>query len=286
MTTRLSGMRGKSLTVPVAGGQVSGWVDGAGVPVLLLHGGPGLSYEYLDDVAADLGEGYEIAAYQQRGIAPSMLEGPYDIDTHLDDVAAVLDALGWQMAYVVGHSWGGHLAFHVAVAMPERLLGVLALDPLGAVGDGGEAIFGAELGARLPADISKRAEELDQRAMAGEGSEEESLESLRLYWPAYYARFDQAPPMPPLSVSVEAYAQCFESLQHKLPALEASLPSIAVPVGIVAGAASPMPVEESAVATAARIPGAWVEKVPNAGHFPWFESPGCVRSGLDRLAGV
>ena len=194
-------MRGKSFTVPVAGGQVSGWVDGAGVPVLLLHGGPGLSYEYLDDLAADLGDGYEIAAYQQRGIAPSMLEGPYDVDTHLDDVAAVLDALGWQMAYVVGHSWGGHLAFHVALAMPERLLGVLTLDPLGAVGDGGEAIFGAELGARLPADVRKRAEELDQRAMAGEGSEEESLESLRLYWPAYYANVELAPPMPPISVS-------------------------------------------------------------------------------------
>jgi pimeloyl-ACP methyl ester carboxylesterase len=279
-------MRGQSFTTPVEGGQVSGWVDGAGVPVLLLHGGPGLSYEYLDGLAADIGDGYEIAAYQQRGIAPSMPDGPYDVDTHLDDVAAVLDALGWQMAYVVGHSWGGHLSFHVATAMPERLLGILAVDPLGAVGDGGASLFGEAMGARLPADIRARAEELDERAMAGEGTEEDAVESLRLFWPAYFANVDDAPPMPPLRLSLDGYSKCWESLQEKLPSLEAALPGISVPVGIIAGAAGPMPVAESAMATAERIPGGWVEALPDAGHFPWLERPGCVRAGLDRLAGL
>ena len=34
---------------------------------------------------------------------------------------------------------------------------------------------------------------------------------------------------------------------------------------------------------AARIPGAWVEVVPGAGHFPWLDVPGCVRRALRRL---
>jgi pimeloyl-ACP methyl ester carboxylesterase len=277
-------MRGNAFTAEVDGGQLSGWVDGSGARVLLLHGGPGLSYEYLDDLATEIGAGYQVAAFQQRGIAPSMLEGPYDVDTHLADVAVVLDALGWSTAYVVGHSWGGHLALHVAVSMPDRLDGVLCLDPLGGVGDGGEALFGAEMLARCPEDVRKRAEELDERALAGEGTEAEGIEGLRLVWPAYFADWDAAPPMPDYSLSVPAYAEAFESLKERLPGLEGSLPTISVPLGIVMGAKSPMPTEEVGVATAARIPGAWVEVIADAGHFPWIEQPGCVRAALSRLA--
>lgn len=277
-------MRGRAFTAAVEGGQVSGWIDGAGAPVLLLHGGPGLSYEYLDDLATEIGDGYEVAAFQQRGIAPSMFDGPYDVDTHLADFRAVLDELGWPTAYVVGHSWGGHLALHVAAAMPERLSGVLCLDPLGGVGDGGSALFEAEMFARLPADRRQRAQQMDEAALAGEGSVEDALEGLRLVWPAYFADWDAAPPMPDYAMSVPAYSECFESLKERLPGLEASLPTVTVRVGIVAGQKSPMPVEESANQTAARIPGAWVEVVEGAGHFPWIERPGSVRSALGRLA--
>ena len=74
-----------------------------------------------------------VAWHQQRGLAPSAAEGPYTVATDVGDVRRVLDALGWEKAYVVGHSWGGHLALHVAEAMPERLFAVLAVDPLGSV---------------------------------------------------------------------------------------------------------------------------------------------------------
>jgi pimeloyl-ACP methyl ester carboxylesterase len=279
-------MRGESFSVPVEGGQVSGWIDGHGTPTLLLHGGPGLSYDYVDQLAAEIGDGYQVAAYQQRGIEPSMLDGPYDLATHLDDVTAVLDALGWQMAYLVGHSWGGHLALHAAVAMPDRLLGALAVDPVGAVGDGGMKLFNDEMLARCPESVRAKVEELDEAALSGSGTADDGIESLRLYWPAYFADWDSAPPMPPTQMCVASYAEGSASIINHMPELEAALPSIAVPVGIVAGAASPMPVYDAAVLTAKRIPGGWVETIDDAGHFPWFEKPGCVRAGLDRLAGV
>jgi pimeloyl-ACP methyl ester carboxylesterase len=239
----------------------------------------------MDGLADEVDGTYRVASYQQRGLAPSMTDGPYDVATHLADVRAVLDVLGWDRAYVVGHSWGGHLALHVALGLPDRLLGVLCVDPLGGVGDGGGAALQAEMMARMPDDVRARAAELDERAMRGEGSPDDALEGLRLMWPAYYPTWDSAPPMPDIRLSVEAYAGAFESLAVELPALTSRLARIAVPLGIVAGAASPMPVDLAATATADAIPGAWVEVVDGAGHLPWEDRPGCVRAGLDRLVG-
>ena len=263
---------------------LAGWTRGSGVPVLLLHGGPGLDYDYLDGLAQELGDGFLVAGYQQRGLSPSSEAGPFAVADHVADVARVLDELGWERAVILGHSWGGHLALHVAAAVPDRVTAVLAVDPLGGVGDGGSAEFEAELFRRTPADVSRLAQEADERALAGEGSASDSIEGLRLLWPAYFAIWEDAPPFPPMRISVACYAETYASMQAELPRLEASLSSIRVPVGFVAGELSPMPVSASAD-TAARIPGAWVVTVPGAGHFPWMaEAPGCVRAALQRLS--
>jgi pimeloyl-ACP methyl ester carboxylesterase len=275
-------MRQREVRARVAGGELVGSVRGEGTPVLLLHGGPGLNGDYLEDLVTELGAGFETAWFQQRGLAPSTEKGPFDIATQVDDVRHMLDALDWETAYVVGHSWGGHLVVHVARAMPQRLRGVLAVDPLGAVGDGCQAEFDAEIFARTPAEVRARAQELDERAMAGEGSDADVLESMALVWPAYFADWDAAPPVPAFRASSTCYAETFASLLAELPALEAALPSITVPVGFVAGAHSPMP-NAASTDTASRIPGAWAYVVPDAGHFPWVESPGTVRTALQRL---
>jgi pimeloyl-ACP methyl ester carboxylesterase len=275
-------MSRRDFQAPARNGVLRGWVTGEGKPVLLLHGGPGLSFDYLEALAADIGNGYEVAAYQQRGLSPSTTEGPYDVATHVSDVAGVLDALGWTRATVVGHSWGGHLAMHVAVALGDRLDGVLCVDPLGGVGDGGSALFEKAMFDRSPADVRDRARQLDERAMAGEGTVEDALESLRLVWPAYFAEWDRATEMPPMRISLEGYSGTWESLKQQLPRLEAALPSVTTQVGFVLGAASPMPAT-AATDSAALIPGAWTQVVEAAGHFPWLERPGCVRAAVLRL---
>jgi pimeloyl-ACP methyl ester carboxylesterase len=198
------------------------------------------------------------------------------------DAARVLDALGWQQAYVVGHSWGGHLALHVAEAMPERLLGVLAVDPLGSVGDGRWPEFDEEIFRRTPEGVRARARELDELLSAGGGDDALALESFGLVWPAYFADPAHAPPMPALRIASERSAVMGQSILAELPALEAGLPGIRVPVGFVHGSRSPMPLGASTDA-AERIPGAWVEVVDGAGHFVWVEAPGAVRTALRRL---
>ena len=270
-------------TASVAGGELGGWVSGKGTPVLLLHGGPGLSFEYLDELAAELGEVYKIAAYQQRGLEPSTLNGPFTVDQALTDALAVVDALEWSRPLVVGHSWGGQLALRLAAAHPERWSGALAIDPLGIVGDGAQAAFEAEMIARTPQEDRQRAQELDERAMAGEGTPEESLESLRLVWPAYFADPENVPPMPPVRMSVEAYSGIIAEVTAGTDVVAAALARGEVPYGVIAGAGSPMPWGQAARASAELSPDAFLVVVPGAGHFPWLEVPGSVRSALRRL---
>lgn len=253
--------------------------------MLLLHGGPGLGFDYLRDLADELAEENDVAWYQQRGQAPSAAEGPYTVSADVDDARRVLDTLGWKQAWVVGHSWGGQLALHVAAALPDRLFGVLAVDPLGSVGDGRWPEFDEEIFRRTPVELRERARELDALAMAGAADDELALESMRLVWPAYFADPEQAPPMPELQIASERSAQMVQSIFAELPVLEAGLPGIRVPVGFVHGSRSPMPLAASTDA-AERIPGAWVDVVDGAGHFVWVEAPGAVRTSLRRLTAL
>ena len=149
------------------------------------------------------------------------------------------------------------------------------------MGDGGTAAFEAELAARTPAADRARA----TRSTSGDErrrTEENIRESLRLLWPAYFASREKTMPLPDFRASLAAYSGMWESLNAELPRLEAALAGIALP-----SPSSPEPesdpADQAAGATARAIPGARLDVVDGAGHFPWFEHPGCVRAALDRL---
>lgn len=275
-------MQRQRFTVDTGSGEIGGWIAGEGPRVLAIHGGPGMNYDYLDDAVQELATRYQVATYQQRGLAPSTLEGEFTVAEGVADIAAVLDGLGWETAYLMGHSWGGHLVFHAALGIPERLSGVLSVDPLGAVGDGGAEAFGAEMAARVPEASRERAKMLDEKDMAGSATPEESLEALSLFWGSYYADPASAPSMPHVEMSQPAHLGLWTDLTARLPGLEAALPSIRVPVGVLVGGASPMP-PSAGTDTAERVPHAWSHIEPGAGHFVWHESPGCLVAAMDRL---
>ena len=277
-------MREERFTVRVPGGRLAGRVRGGGPALLLLHGGPGLSDGYLDPLFEEL-DGYRVASYQQRGLPPSTAREPYDVPTHVADAVAVLDALGWRAPLVLGHSWGGHLLLQLTAAHPDRLAGALAVDPMGAVGDGGLAAMSAELQRRTPAEAWARSVEIDERAEAGLASREEQLESIALIWPGYFADPRAASRLaPPREFSGEVFEATMASAHAELPRLAERLAGCGVPTRFVHGAASPIPVQASQD-TAAAI-GAPVDVVPDAGHFIWVEAPGAVRRSLDLLAGA
>jgi pimeloyl-ACP methyl ester carboxylesterase len=267
----------RRFSAAVEGGEICGQLSGAGPRTLLLHGGPGLS-DYLADLAAELAEAFTVASYQQRGLAPSVTVGSRDVEGHVADAVGVLDGLGWDRAWVIGHSWGGHLAMHVAVAHPDRVAGVVVLDALGALRDGGAAAMSDRLRRDLPDSARARLAELDAREERGETNVEEQMEGLGLLWPYYFAEPSTAPPMPPLRFDLDGYATAWASVEEHWEAgtLERGLPDLGTPALFVHGELDPIPAEESR-RSAALMPNARLEMLSGLGHFPWIESPGIVR---------
>ncbi|HVB53128.1 MAG TPA: alpha/beta hydrolase [Candidatus Acidoferrales bacterium] len=263
--------------------RLAGWKTGRGPAVLLLHGGPGLS-DYMDSLVPELADGYTVARFQQRGLAPSTTAGPFDVETHMADTLAVLDGLGLHRPLIIGHSWGGHLLLHLMAAHPDRVGAALVIDPLGAIGDGGEADLSRILGERTTPKAAARSRELDDRALRGEGTDADQIEGLSLVWPGYFAHPAAAPPMPPIEISVACYAGTFESIHLHLErrTLARQLPHISIATTFLLGAESPIPPAHG-LATSALIPTAEAKVVPDCGHFVWLEKPGLVRTELDKL---
>ncbi|MEU4194869.1 alpha/beta hydrolase [Kribbella sp. NPDC026611] len=251
---------------------------------MFLHGGPGLS-DYGHLVVGEFG-GFRLTSYTQRGPLPSLSAGPFDIETHVEDARAVVSVVGdGGPVVLVGHSWGGHLAMHVCAKYPEQVSGLVLIEPFGAVGDGGEAGISAEMTRRLPRRTAVRANLLDEAALRGGATEAEALESMRLFWPTYAARYREDLQMPAgLALSVPSYRHSMDSMRHhlRLHTLERQLPGITSPVVVLHGAGSPLPIE-STRATCSLLRTVELIEIERAGHFPWLESPGCVADALRRV---
>jgi pimeloyl-ACP methyl ester carboxylesterase len=263
-------------------GEIVGWLhDAPGKPnALLLHGGPGLS-EYLDTLVAELDGLVTTARYQQRGLAPSVVDGDISIAGHVADAVAVLDALGWNKPLVIGHSWGGHFALHFALAHPERVGGLVILDTLGAVGDGGIAQFGPNLLKGLSEEARECIADLGAQEENGKQlTESERREHLQLLWPSYFGDPLSAPPMPPLRFgrAQETWASIMANFEAQT--LERGLPSVTVPTLVIHGGKSPIPLAE-AEKIAAIMPRATLAIHQGKGHWPWLEEPGFVRAQVE-----
>ena len=261
--------------VPVGDGVLAGHRGGGGPPALLLHGGPAWS-DYTEGCAAELGGLLHTHRYTQRGAPPSTAGGPYTIEAHMADALAVLDHFGIERAWAVGHSWGGHLAMHLAVTHPERLLGVVCVSPLGAF----DRVF-AELGRNMEGRLTPAQEErigaIEAARRRGQATEADLVERMGYIWPHWFADPAQAPPSVATRIGVECSRETNASISHhfRLSTLATGLPSVTLPALFVHGEDDPMPVSSSLEA-AALIRGAVVETIPGCGHFPWIERPGEV----------
>lgn len=272
-------------TTAVRGGAIVGWETGQETPALILHGGP--TSDNTDSLIPALPGSLRTIRYQQRGIAPSTEAEPYDVETHVADAIRVLDDRGVGEAWLIGHSWGGHLAFHLAVAHPERVLGVIAIDALGAVPDGGWDELDSNLFDRLARDspaAAARAKEIDERAMAGKGSDAEVLEAFELAWPYYFSRPQDAPPLPETRISVPLYAAVVASVHEHFQrgTLEQGLPAFERPFGLIHGIDEPLP-HTASTATAGLVPHSTVEIIEGAGHLPWLEQPDAFRIAVEKV---
>jgi pimeloyl-ACP methyl ester carboxylesterase len=251
-----------------------------GPPALLLHGGPAMP-DYLGPVAAELDGLLATIRYTQRGTLPTTVGPPFTIESHAADAIAVLDGLGIERAWAVGHSWGGHLALFLAIWHPERLLGLICIDPLGAFND----VFADQdrrLRGLLTPEQAARVEEVEELRRRGEATEGDLLERLTMIWPNWFADPTAAPPHGFEHLGPEASRRTNASLAQHFEAgtLAGGLPTLRLPALFVHGELDALPPRASE-ATAALIPGARVEILPGLGHFPWLEQPGAVRAAVE-----
>ncbi len=89
--------------------------------VLLLHGFPELSRSWRHQLPALAAAGYRAVAPDLRGYGGTDALGPYDVRTLARDVDALIGALGRERATVVGHDWGGVIAWAAAHLHPDRV---------------------------------------------------------------------------------------------------------------------------------------------------------------------
>jgi len=95
-----------------------------GEAVLLLHGFPQTSQAWVEQLEALDAAGYRAVAFDQRGYSPRAR--PTDVDAYrtpelTGDVLAVADALGMERFHLVGHDWGGAIAWQVGGRHADRL---------------------------------------------------------------------------------------------------------------------------------------------------------------------
>ena len=268
------------LTVAVPGGEIFGTRRGSGPAAIYLHGGPGVGAEHLMGLVEEVDGLFNGVLPQQRGLHPSTLEGPRDVETHVADEIALLDQLGWERAWLIGHAWGGHLAMHIAVAHPERVTGLILFETLGPLPDGGSDALVANLVARLTPEERAALDALIARQTAGDEDPAIMRDILQTLWPSYaYVHGNVTPPSTlRLEIPLPGEQTTMESVAAHFAAgtLERGLPALDMPVLLIHGEGDPMPMA-STTDTAALIPGAHVEVVDEAGHFPWIERPGEVR---------
>ncbi|MFW5418518.1 alpha/beta hydrolase [Nocardiopsis sp. CNT-189] len=92
--------------------------------VLFLHGFPEFASCWGEQIAAAARAGYRAVAVDQRGYSPGARpEGPaaYTVDELVGDVFAFADELQAERFHLVGHDWGGVLAWPAAGRRPERI---------------------------------------------------------------------------------------------------------------------------------------------------------------------
>jgi pimeloyl-ACP methyl ester carboxylesterase len=115
-----------SIEIPVGALTFDGLAAGpeAGEPAVLLHGFPQTSRAWVPQVEALGAAGYRAVAFDQRGYSPRAR--PAEVEAYrspelIADVIGVADALGMDRFHLVGHDWGGAVAWQVGGRHADRL---------------------------------------------------------------------------------------------------------------------------------------------------------------------
>jgi 3-oxoadipate enol-lactonase len=212
---------------------------------------------------------WSIVAYDCRGHGASdKPSGPYAIETFGDDLAAVLDHVGWDAATVAGASMGGCTALAFAARHPARAEGLALIDTTAWYGEG------------APDAWAGRAGKAEQE---GIGSLVE-FQVTRWFTDAFRAANPQATQSCVdvfLANDVAAYAATCRMLGQA--DLRDKLAAFRMPVSILVGEEDYATPPAMAQDMQRAIAGSTLRVIPNARHFTAVEIPDAVAGELARL---
>lgn len=256
--------------------------------VVVLHGGPGMTMDYLMPDLAPLRAGHTVIAYDQRGSGRSV--APLDsahisLTKHLSDLDLIRRRLGMSRLTILGHSWGGKLAAIYAARHPDLVARLILLDP-GAPSP--ERSFGQRLVAWADSGMRERIGRLRQAARDSSG-----IQTCRAYWREFIRGYWSDPRdsigMARMRGDICAYPAAMRDLDAVGQLTLASVGArdysqdvrvVRVPVLIVAGRNSPMP-WQNAETWAAGFRDARLLIVDGSGHFPHVEQPALVFDAME-----
>ena len=139
-------------------------VGDSSIKLLLLHGGPGMTHEYLESFQDYLpDQGIEIYFYDQLGSYfsdqpddPSL----WNVDRFREEVEEVRQKLDLDDFYLLGSSWGGFLAIEYAVKYQSNLRGLILSNTTASIAAYSKYIN--ELRDKLPTDVIEKLDEYER----------------------------------------------------------------------------------------------------------------------------
>jgi pimeloyl-ACP methyl ester carboxylesterase len=247
--------RSESGFVPVPYGRLYYEVAGDGPTVLFVHGFT-LDTRMWDDQWPVFAERYRVVRLDLRGFGRSEAEPlPY---SNMDDLVAVLDHLAVSRAHIVGLSMGATVVVDFALAHPERVHALVAVD-------GGPSGTGAP-----PPEVQHVI------AQAGAGQVSEALEA----WLAT-ALFAPAMEQPEVAARMREMVTDYTWWSARNPGLGqplrppavGRLAEIGAPTLVVVGERELPTIRVHCETLAADIPGARLVNLPGVGHMSNMEDP-------------
>jgi proline iminopeptidase len=250
--------------------------------IVVLHGGPGFSMEYLADDLAPLGDRHRLIFYDQRGAGRSTLvrdREALDAQRFVDDLEAVRRHFGIEQLTLLGHSWGAAIAALYALREPAR---VAALLLVGAIPLRRDALVGTF--ERLAADRSPEARaRLAERRKAWLADPGDAA-ACRAYYEAWFEPF-YADGSAARNSKGDFCAGPAAALRNKVDSVDrwamdslgdydwrAALAAVPARSLIVHGSDDVIAVDD-AREWAAALPNARLLLFERAGHFPYVEQP-------------
>lgn len=127
-----------------------------GIPLLVVHGGPGLAHNYLFDYFSQLSDDYQIIFYDQRSCGLSSGEDfvvDLTMTNFVEDIEAIRKKFNIIELNLIGQSFGGLIALSYGVKYPNNLSSLLILE---------SAAVNKESDANFELNINERMSDLDR----------------------------------------------------------------------------------------------------------------------------